>query len=75
MSKDIVERLTEPIHYHQRVTDHRLQQEAADEIIKLREELLHMIPTLPTDPGADKAIDEMMERLGLNKVEYAEESE
>jgi hypothetical protein len=73
MCTDIVERLRAPIHYHQRVTDHRLQQEAADEIVKLREQLVHLIPVLPCDPEADGIVDAMMKRLGLDKIEYIEE--
>ena len=73
--RDIVERLRAPIHYHQRVTDHRLQQEAANEIVKLRDQLTHSIPILPGDMGADEIIDAMMKRLNLGKVEYIDEEE
>jgi len=37
------------------------------------EDDFYIIPKIPIEEGADELIDEMCERLGMNKIEYIEE--
>ena len=55
--------------------NHRVNLERAKHLEELQRQLSRSVPILPVDPEADEIIDAMMERLGINKVEYIDEEE
>ena len=53
--------------------NHQTNIRRAKELEEMQKLLTRSVPVLPVDPGADAIVDAMVERLGLNTIEYVEE--